>query len=226
MIYILEDDDSIRKLVTYALESQGFAAEGFPAPSAFWKAMKSETPELLLLDIMLPEEDGISVLLKLRNQPATKTLPVIMLTAKGAEYDRVEGLDAGADDYVTKPFGMMELLARVRALLRRTSVNEPADSREYRFGDLLILPDRHEVYVSDEEISLTHKEYQLLLLLVKNEGNVLTREILLDRIWDLGSEPENRTLDVHIRKLRAKLGSMGSCIETMRSVGYRFHVQA
>ncbi len=225
MIYILEDDDSIRKLVTYALESQGFAAEGYPTPSAFWKAMENAVPELLLLDLMLPEEDGISVLKKLRERSSTKALPVIILTAKGAEYDRVEGLDAGADDYVTKPFGMMELLARVRALLRRSNVSEPVDSLEYRFGDLLILPDRHEVYVKDEEISLTHKEYQLLLLLVKNEGNVLTREILLDRIWDLGSEPENRTLDVHIRKLRSKLGDMGSCIETMRSVGYRFRVQ-
>lgn len=187
--------------------------------------MENAVPELLLLDLMLPEEDGISVLKKLRERSSTKALPVIILTAKGAEYDRVEGLDAGADDYVTKPFGMMELLARVRALLRRSNVSEPVDSLEYRFGDLLILPDRHEVYVKDEEISLTHKEYQLLLLLVKNEGNVLTREILLDRIWDLGSEPENRTLDVHIRKLRSKLGDMGSCIETMRSVGYRFRVQ-
>ena len=225
MIYILEDDDSIRKLVTYALESQGFEAEGFPAPSAFWEAMEKETPELLLLDIMLPEEDGITVVKKLRDQSSTKTLPVIMLTAKSAEYDRVEGLDAGADDYVTKPFGMMELLARVRALLRRSNANESPDSKEYRFGNLLILPDRHEVLVRDEEISLTHKEYQLLLLLVKNEGNVLTREVLLDRIWDLGSEPENRTLDVHIRKLRSKLGDIGSCIETMRSVGYRFRMQ-
>ena len=161
MIYILEDDDSIRKLVTYALESQGFEAEGFPAPSAFWEAMEKETPELLLLDI----------------------------------------------------------------ILRRSNANESPDSKEYRFGDLLILPDRHEVLVRDEEISLTHKEYQLLLLLVKNEGNVLTREVLLDRIWDLGSEPENRTLDVHIRKLRSKLGDIGSCIETMRSVGYRFRMQ-
>ncbi len=225
MIYILEDDDSIRKLVTYALESQGFDADGFPAPSAFWKAMEKEVPELLLLDIMLPEEDGITVLKKLRNQPSTKALPVIMLTAKGAEYDRVEGLDAGADDYVTKPFGMMELLARVRALLRRSNAGEPAESKEYRFGDLRILPDRHEVFVGDEEVSLTHKEYQLLLLLAKNEGNVLKREVLLDKIWDLGSEPENRTLDVHIRKLRSKLGDVGSCIETMRSVGYRFRMQ-
>lgn len=225
MIYILEDDDSIRKLVTYALESQGFEADGFPAPSPFWKAMEKDVPELLLLDIMLPEEDGITVLKKLRGQPSTKTLPVIMLTAKGAEYDRVEGLDAGADDYVTKPFGMMELLARVRALLRRSNAVESADSREYRFRDLLILPDRHEVFVRDEEVSLTHKEYQLLLLLVKNEGNVLKREVLLDKIWDLGSEPENRTLDVHIRKLRSKLGDVGSCIETMRSVGYRFRMQ-
>lgn len=225
MIYILEDDDSIRKLVTYALESQHFTAAGFAGPSALRAAMEKAVPDLLLLDIMLPEEDGISVLKKLRSQPSTRSLPVIMLTAKGAEYDRVEGLDAGADDYITKPFGMMELLARVRALLRRSPARENAETEEYRFGDLMMLPDRHEVYVKEKEISLTYKEYQLLLLLVRNEGTVLTREVLLDRIWDLGSEPENRTLDVHIRKLRTKLGGAGSSIETIRSVGYRFHVR-
>ncbi|MDO5133745.1 MAG: response regulator transcription factor [Eubacteriales bacterium] len=222
MIYILEDDDSIRKLVTYGLESQGFAAAGFGTPAAFWEALREEVPELLLLDIMLPEEDGIQVLKKLRARPDTAALPVIMLTARSAEYDRVEGLDAGADDYVTKPFGMMELLARVRALLRRSTAKGVEPPKEYRLRELLILPDRHEVFVDGQEIALTHKEYQLLLLLAENKGNVLTRELLLDRIWDLGGEPENRTLDVHIRKLRAKLGSAGSYIETVRSVGYRF----
>lgn len=235
MIYILEDDDSIRKLVTYALESQGYTTKGFAAPSGFFKALEREIPELLLLDIMLPEEDGISILSRLRAHPRTGGLPVIMLTAKGSEYDRVEGLDAGADDYVTKPFGMMELIARVRALLRRSAPAPGADGRmpggpsfspktmrEYRFGNLRILPDRREAFCGEEEILLTNKEYQLLLLLVENEGNVLTREVLLDRIWDLGAEPENRTLDVHIRKLRSKLGDEGAHIETVRSVGYRF----
>ncbi|MDO5476930.1 MAG: response regulator transcription factor [Eubacteriales bacterium] len=219
MIYILEDDDSIRKLVTYALESQGLTAAGFAAPAQFWEAMGEEKPQLLLLDIMLPEEDGLQILRKLRGDPRTARLPVIMLTAKGAEYDRVEGLDAGADDYVTKPFGMMELLARVRALLRRT---EPRG--ELRFGGLTILPEKYEVRVKDEVVPLTNKEYQLLLLLAENAGNVLTREVLMDRIWDLGSEPENRTLDVHIRKVRAKLGAAGNCIETVRGVGYRFKI--
>lgn len=217
MIYILEDDDSIRKLVTYALESQGMKTAGFAAPSAFWTAMKTQKPTLLLLDIMLPEEDGLQILKKLRSDPGTARIPVIMLTAKGAEYDRVEGLDAGADDYVTKPFGMMELLARVRALLRRTEV-----SARLRFGDLQIFPERYEVLVNEEEILLTNKEFKLLLLLAENAGVVMTREILMDRIWDLGAEPENRTLDVHIRKVRSKLGDAGAYIETVRGVGYRF----
>lgn len=221
MIYILEDDDSIRKLVTYALESQGLAAAGFAAPGQFWEAMEKQRPTLLLLDIMLPGEDGLQILRKLRGDPRTARLPVIMLTAKGAEYDRVEGLDAGADDYVTKPFGMMELLARVRALLRRTETKGEKRSGELRFGDLTICPERYEVYVKGETVPLTNKEYQLLLLLAENVGNVLTREVLMDRVWDLGAEPENRTLDVHIRKVRAKLGEAGACIETVRGVGYR-----
>ena len=243
MIYILEDDDSIRKLVTYALVSQGFAADGFAAPADFWRAMEGSVPALLLLDIMLPEEDGVSILKKLRADARTARLPVIMLTAKSGEYDRVEGLDAGADDYVTKPFGMMELLARVRALLRRanssgTVPGTDADP-EYQgngtedramhgnngrlcFGRLQIFPERYEVFVDGEIVTLTNKEYRLLLLLAENEGIVLTREVLMDRIWDLGSEPENRTLDVHIRKVRTKLGREGSRIETVRGVGYRF----
>lgn len=219
MIYILEDDDSIRKLVTYALESQGLPARGFATPAEFHEAMESQIPSLLLLDIMLPEEDGLQILKALRSDPATARLPVIMLTAKGAEYDRVEGLDSGADDYVSKPFGMMELLARVRALLRRAEV-----AGELRFGELQIFPERHEVRVNGEEIVLTNKEFRLLLLLAENTGIVMTREVLMDRIWDLGAEPENRTLDVHIRKVRAKLGEAGAYIETVRGVGYRFKV--
>ena len=271
MIYILEDDDSIRKLVTYALESQGYEAAGFAVPSAFYKALQDRIPSLLLLDIMLPEEDGISILKKLRADPQTAGMPVIMLTAKSTEYDHVEGLDAGADDYVAKPFGMMELLARVRAVLRRAeagaAVNAAPDSQEtsdalsaeaspgktsavsseelpagasenafpaaeaaareqdiLQYGVLRIYPKRYEVFVEDTEISLTNKEYQLLLLLVENEGYVMTRDVLLDRIWDLGSEPENRTLDVHIRKIRSKLGDASAWIETIRGVGYRFRL--
>lgn len=219
MIYLLEDDDSIRKLVVYALKSQGYDAEGFDKPSTFWAALHQAVPELLLLDIMLPEEDGLSVLRKLREKRATARIPVIMLTAKGSEYERVEGLDAGADDYIVKPFGMMELMARVRAVLRR---REPAASpAEYRVGKLVLSPEKHEAAVAGQSVPLTMKEFSLLCLLAENEGKVLTRAYLLDQVWDLGSEPENRTLDVHIRSLRAKLGACGALIETVRGVGYR-----
>lgn len=219
MIYILEDDDSIRKLVVYALESQGYKAKGFANPSDFWDGMKQETPELLLLDIMLPQEDGLSVLDKLRKNDKTARLPVIMLTAKNTEYDRAYGLDLGADDYLSKPFGMMELVARVRAVLRRS---EPAKREtEYRLGSLLVLPARREVQVSGEDVQLTYKEFELLRLLLEAKGAVLTRQVLMDRVWDLAAERENRTLDVHIRTLRAKLGDAGRYIETVRGVGYR-----
>ena len=219
MIYLLEDDDSIRKLVIYTLESQQFPAEGFSEAESFWKAMAQQTPTLVLLDIMLPGEDGISVLRKLRSEPATAGLPVIMMTAKNTEYDRVEGLDAGADDYISKPFGMMELVARVRAVLRRT---EPrSESTEYRVGRLYVCPEWHEVKVAGEPVHLTYKEFLLLCTLLENQGRVLTREILMDKVWGLGAERENRTLDVHIRTLRQKLGNLGGCIQTVRNVGYR-----
>lgn len=219
MIFILEDDDSIRKLVVYALESQGFEAEGFGAPSEFWAAMKQRTPDLLLLDIMLPQEDGLSVLSKLRKNETTARLPVIMLTAKNTEYDRAFGLDLGADDYLSKPFGMMELAARVRAVLRRSA---PAKAEtEYRLGPLWMLPARREVNVDGAAVQLTFKEFELLRLLLEAKGAVLTREVLMDRVWDLAAERENRTLDVHIRTLRAKLGEAGRLIETVRGVGYR-----
>lgn len=219
MIYLLEDDDSIRKLVIYGLESQGYEAEGFELPSAFWKAMNNRLPELVLLDIMLPEEDGLYILQKLRSASATKKLPVIMLTAKNTEYDRVIGLDNGADDFISKPFGMMELVARVRAVLRRT---EPAAaSTEYQIGPLYVSPERHIVKVNGKDVTLTYKEFEILCLMLENEGVVLTRSVLMDRIWGCEFERENRTLDVHIRTLRAKLGEAGSCIETVRGVGYK-----
>ncbi|MBE6017924.1 MAG: response regulator transcription factor [Lachnospiraceae bacterium] len=217
MIYLLEDDDSIRKLVIYALENQGFEAEGFELPSLFWTAMEKKRPDLILLDIMLPEEDGISILKKIRDTDSA--LPVIMLTAKNTEFDRVEGLDNGADDYISKPFGIMELTARIRAVLRR-SEHRP-DVSGYDFGVLKISPDRHEVIVNGNEVRLTYKEFQLLNLLAENHGHVLPREMLLEKVWGLGTERENRTLDVHIRTLRSKLGDAGELIETIRSVGYR-----
>ena len=219
MIYFLEDDDSIRKLVIYALESQGYEAQGFERPSAFWKQMDGLLPSLILLDIMLPEEDGISILKKLKASPVTSMLPVIMITAKNSEYDRVEWLDAGADDYIVKPFGMMELVARVRAVLRRSETD--AVSKEYKIGILSVSPERHEVRVGQETVNLTYKEFSLLCLLAENEGMVLSRTMLMDRIWNMETERENRTLDVHVRTLRAKLGAAGAYIETVRGVGYR-----
>lgn len=219
MIYLLEDDDSIRKLVLYGLDSQGFQAKGFALPSEFWRAMDAEMPELVLLDIMLPEEDGLSILRKLRAQPATKRLPIIMLTAKNSEYDRVIGLDHGADDFVSKPFSMLELIARIRAVLRRA---EPAQaSGDFSLGLLFVSPDRHEVKVGGKDVTLTNKEFELLCLLLRNKGIVLTRATLMDRVWGFESERENRTLDVHIRTLRVKLGEAGSYIETVRGIGYK-----
>ena len=221
MIYILEDDDSIRKLVVYALESQGYQAVGYGAPSQFWEAMKRQIPTLVLLDIMLPQEDGLSILAKIRKNEHTANLPVIMLTAKNTEYDRAYGLDLGADDYISKPFGMIELAARVRAVLRRAE--KGAQEPEYRAGCLQMLPARHEVLVNGAPVQLTFKEFELLRLLLEARGRVMTRELLMDRIWDLTADRENRTLDVHIRTLRAKLGAAGPLVETVRGVGYRIH---
>lgn len=181
--------------------------------------MDAEMPELVLLDIMLPEEDGLSILRKLRARPATKRLPIIMLTAKNSEYDRVIGLDHGADDFVSKPFSMLELIARIRAVLRRA---EPAQaSGDFSLGLLFVSPDRHEVKVGGKDVTLTNKEFELLCLLLRNKGIVLTRATLMDRVWGFESERENRTLDVHIRTLRVKLGEAGSYIETVRGIGYK-----
>lgn len=219
MIYLLEDDDSIRKLVIYTLGSQGLAAEGFERPSLFWQAVSQTVPELVLLDIMLPEEDGLAVLKKLRSRTDTGSVPVIMLTAKDSEYDRVVGLDAGADDYLPKPFGMMELVARIRAVLRRT---EPVpDGREYRVGELFVSPAQHIVKVGDRDVTLTLKEFELLCLLLEKRGAVLTRDTLLERVWGYAFDGESRTVDVHVRTLRQKLGETGDLIETVRGVGYK-----
>ena len=218
MIYLVEDDNAIRELVTYTLNSTGLQTRGFPDPVEFW-AMKAEMPSLIMLDIMLPGEDGLQILKKLRADPRTAAIPVMMLTAKGTEYDKVLGLDAGADDYVPKPFGMMELLARVRALLRRTS---PRDlSGEYVIGPLQLSIRSNSVRVEGREVSLTLKEYELLRTLVENRGTVLTRDRLLTDIWGYSFGGESRTVDVHIRTLRQKLGVAADLIETIRGVGYR-----
>ena len=220
MIYVLEDDESIRELIIYTLNGQSMEARGFAAPSEFWAAMSEKTPSLVLLDIMLPEEDGFSILQKLRAAPATKRLPIIMLTAKGSEYDIVRGLDIGADDYIPKPFRMMELLSRIRALLRRSG-GDNGKMEEYRVGNLYVNPIKHVVEVDGKEVILTLKEFELLSLLISRQGIVFTRAQLLDEIWGYGFDGESRTVDVHIRTLRQKLGSAGSYIVTVRGIGYK-----
>lgn len=226
MIYLLEDDDNIRNFVTYALQQSGLEVKGFELPSEFWKAAEEEKPKLAILDIMLPEEDGISVLKKLRANTDTARLPIMMLTAKGTEYDKVIGLDCGADDYVSKPFGTMELIARVKALLRRTEAESAVKGaagaeKEYRLGTLYLNPDKHIIRVNGENVNLTLKEFQLLCFLVENEGNVMTRDAILEKVWGYEFDGENRTVDVHIRTLRSKLGEAESLIETVRGIGYR-----
>lgn len=217
MIYLLEDDESIRKFVIYALKQTGLEACGFPLPSLFKQAVEEKKPELALLDIMLPEEDGISVLKWLRSRSETKDLPIIMLTAKSSEYDKVLGLDNGADDYVAKPFGTMELISRIKALLRRTKNEET----EYNFDGLYVNPTKHIVTVGGENVSLTLKEFEILCLMLKNRGTVLSRDRLLTEIWDYDYDGENRTVDVHIKTLRTKLKDCGTLIETVRGLGYK-----
>lgn len=219
MIYLVEDDDSIRELVVYTLNTTGIQAAGFSHPRDFWQAVEKELPQMVMLDIMLPEEDGLAILRKLRSNPATAELPVMMLTAKGSEYDKVVGLDAGADDYVPKPFGMMELMARVRALLRRAAPKNP--DAEYTLGCLRVCPARHVVQVNEEPVALTLKEFEVLRLLLENQGIVLTRDRLLGEVWGYTFDGESRTVDVHIRTLRQKLGPAGEMIETVRGVGYK-----
>ena len=220
MIYLLEDDANIRKFVLYALNSVGLEAEGFETPSQFWSALNEKIPSLLLLDIMLPEEDGLEILKKLRDRDETRKLPIIMLTAKDTEYDKVLGLDSGADDYISKPFGTMELISRIKALLRRAG--DTSDGKaEYTVGGLYLCPAKHIVRANGRDVTLTFKEFELLTLLMQNRGTVLTREQLFIKIWGYEFDGENRTLDVHIRTLRAKLGECGNLIETVRGVGYK-----
>ena len=220
MIYIVEDDSSIRELVAYTLNSQGMEAEGFECPSAFFKALDKKMPDLVLLDIMLPEMDGLSVLRKLKGTPACSRLPVIMLTAKGSEYDTVMGLDSGADDYIPKPFGMMELLARIRAVLRRTK-EKKGEVREY--GSICVYPESRRVTANGQEVALTLKEFELLYTLMSSPGVVFTRDRLLSEVWGTDYDGETRTVDVHIRHIRQKLGDDAHYIETIRGVGYKFN---
>ena len=219
MIFCVEDDDAIRGLMLYALQAAGFEAEGFSDGEGLFAALETGLPRLILLDIMLPGEDGLSILKKLRGQAATAAVPVIMATAKGTEYDKVTGLDLGADDYLAKPFGMMELVSRVKAVLRRY------DSRGARerlsVNGLSLDPAGHTVTADGERVILTLKEFELLRLFLSSPGVVFTRETLLSRIWDTEYIGETRTVDMHIRTLRQKLGRCGAMIETVRGVGYR-----
>lgn len=219
-IYVVEDEESIRELVVYTLGASGFEAEGFADAKAFRTAMQAARPGLVILDIMLPGEDGISILKWLKSAFGTRDIPVIMLTAKSAEYDKVLGLDAGADDYVSKPFGIMELVSRVRAVLRRTG-REKGGGEVSAQGPISMDIARHSVAVNGREIALTIKEFELLRLLMENAGQVFNREQLLERIWGYGFDGETRTVDVHIRSLRKKLEEGGESIETVRGVGYR-----
>ena len=219
MIYCVEDDDNIRELVIYTLETTGLKARGFADGSAFMEALAFDTPELILLDIMLPGDDGLELLKKLKSSPKTKGIPVIMVTAKGSEYDKVVGLDSGADDYVTKPFGMMELVSRIKAVLRRSGKVE--DRMDMETAGVHMDVKKHEVTVDGKEISLTLKEFELLEKLMRNQGSVLTRDQLLTEIWGYDFDGETRTVDVHIRTLRQKLGEKGEIIQTVRGVGYR-----
>lgn len=219
MIYLLEDDGNIRDFVLYALTGQGFEAQGFERPSQFWQAMAQHPCDLLLLDLMLPEEDGLQILKRLRDASATRSLPIILLTAKGTEFDKVIGLDSGADDYLPKPFSMLELISRIKALLRRSSHTPPRE--EYDAGALQVDVQRHTVTAAGQAVSLTNKEFALLVMLLENRGRVLTRNQIQDKIWGYEFDGESRTVDVHIRTLRQKLGECGELIETVRGVGYK-----
>ncbi len=219
MIYCVEDDENIRELVIYTLKTTGFKAVGFGDGESFRAALQEEKPELILMDIMLPGESGMELLARLKGDRHYKNIPVIMLTAKSSEYDKVLGLDGGADDYITKPFGMMELISRIKAVLRRTGQREDTDVLEA--GKVRMDVDRHEVWVDGAQVALTYKEFELLKLLLLNRNIVLSRDRLLEDIWGYDYTGETRTVDVHVRTLRQKLGEGGSCIETVRGIGYR-----
>jgi two-component system alkaline phosphatase synthesis response regulator PhoP len=224
LIYCVEDDKNIRELVVYAMKSGGYQAEGYADAEEFFAGLEIAKPSLVLLDIMLPGTDGLSLLSKLRNKKDTRDIPVILLTAKGSEYDKVQGLDAGADDYIAKPFGVMELLSRVRAVLRRSTPE--SGSQELRVGPLLLSAEQRRVLLENEELTLTFKEFELLQHLMRNENLVLSRDKLLETIWGYDFEGETRTVDVHIRSLRQKLGDFADLIDTVRGVGYRIRSRA
>ena len=219
MIYVVEDDPGIRELECYALRQAGFEARGFEEGQSFLEAVRVQLPQLVLLDVMLPGEDGNRLLARLRQDPRTRRLPVIMVTAKTTEIDKVKGLDLGADDYITKPFGVMELISRVKAMLRRSQKSQEKD-KVLKLGNIVLDREKHSVTVGKEPVELTYKEYELLKLLMTNAGIVTARELILDRVWGIDFEGESRTLDMHIKTLRQKLKEEGSLIKTVRNVGY------
>ncbi len=221
MICILEDDDNIREIENFALKNCGFVTEPAASAKEFWEIMEHKIPQLILLDIMLPDEDGISILTKLKKNPEWKKVPVILVTAKTSEMDKVRGLDTGADDYISKPFGVLELISRVKAVLRRS--DSAGDDTVITNGSIELNVEKHVVSYDGNNIELTYKEFELLRVLMKNAGNVMTREILMDRVWGTSYEGESRTLDMHIKTLRKKLGEDGGkLIKTVRNVGYKF----
>ena len=220
-IYYVEDDTSIRELVLYALKTAEFQVMGFENAASFYKRMKEQQPDLILLDIMLPDEDGVGILKKLKSRPDTENIPVIMMTAKSSEYDKVLGLDSGADDYITKPFGVMELISRVKAVIRRSDRSKGSAGEVLKIGELVLDEQKHEVYARGQEVSLTFKEFELLSYLMKNRGLVLSRDKILNTIWNYEYEGESRTVDVHIGSLRQKLGTCGDFIKTIRGIGYK-----
>ena len=219
MIWCVEDDAAIREIEIYALESTGFQARGFSDGDSFWQAIQKEQPELVVLDVMLPGTDGVELLRRIRSSKELQHLPVIMATAKGSEYDKIQSLDLGADDYVVKPFGVMELISRIRAVLRRTNPVKPV--QVLQMGSLVLNTEEHTVAIDGERVALTFKEYELLRLFMSHPGVAYTRDQLLAQVWEMDYMGETRTVDMHIRTLRQKLGNYGKCIETVRHVGYR-----
>lgn len=219
MIWCVEDDAGIREIELYALNSTGLGARGFEDGAAFWEALQTETPELVLLDVMLPGEDGVSLLRRMKASPNFRDIPVIMATARGAEYDKIQSLDLGADDYLVKPFGVMEMVSRVKAVLRRCKPQETG--HVLSAGGISLDPERRTVTVEGQRVQLTYKEFELLRLFLSRPGMAFTREQLYTQVWDMTYMDDSRTLDMHIRTLRQKLGNCGRLIETVRNVGYR-----
>ncbi|MCD7834377.1 MAG: response regulator transcription factor [Lachnospiraceae bacterium] len=218
LIYIVEDDENIKEIEMFALKNTGYEVQGFDCASAFYARLKERLPSLVLLDIMLPDEDGLEIVKKLRYSARTRRIPIILVTAKTSELDMVKGLDIGADDYITKPFGVMELISRVKALMRRTQ--DMQEERLIRLESVFMDDEKRAVFVDDVPVELTFKEYELLKLLLLNAGIVVSREMILDRVWGTDFEGESRTLDMHIKTLRQKLGTAGTMIRTVRNVGY------